>query len=245
MGRWYDAVKGMALVHLPAPILARVKRWHYARSLRAFRDADEPDIAFVRSRVGPGMTVLDLGANIGVYTRVLSEQVGPGGNVISVEPMPETFGILASNIRALGLKNVRAVHAAISDHIGIVHMTVPSYEAGGSNYYMAHITDEGGSEVPCLTLDELLGATPRVSFVKCDVEGHELVALRAASRLLEHDRPAWLIEVSGNPDTPGSQAAQVFSVFEAHGYAAHVVGKDGTLRSRRRGEISTNYVFEH
>lgn len=229
----YQRLKSQALRRLPDPVLQRIKMWHYARTLRAFRDEDEPDVRVVRHLVLPGTTAIDLGANIGVYTRVLSELVSPTGAVVSVEPMPETHAILAANVRALSLSNVTTVHAAVSDHAGILHMAPGAYVGGGSNYYEAHVVAEGGTPVQARTLDEIVGARTRVGFVKCDVEGHELAVLAGATELLDRQRPAWLVEVS---------TAGVIALFERNGYGTYWY--DGvTLRRRAEGDRSVNYFF--
>src|SRR5215469_11112259 len=66
----------------------------------------ERDAVVARKLISPGDTVLDIGANIGVYSRMLSRCVGPQGTVYAFEPIPHTFDFLSNNIRKLGLKNV-------------------------------------------------------------------------------------------------------------------------------------------
>ena len=233
MRGFYQVLKSLALRRLPDPVLQRVKMWHYTRTLRAFRDADEPDLCVVRHLVQPGTTAVDLGASIGIYTRVLSELVEATGAVVSVEPMPETFAALAASIRALSLHNVTAINAAVSDHAGILHMAPHAYATGGANYYRAHVVKEGGTAVQARTLDEIVGSRTRVDFVKCDVEGHELAVLAGATRLLERQRPAWLVEVSDDG---------VIALLERNGYATYWY--DGiTLRRRAAGDRSINFFF--
>ena len=91
----YAVLKTQALRYLPEPLLQSIKARHYARMLRSFTIDQEPDLKLVQHLVKPGDTVLDVGANFGVYTRVLSQLVGPAGRVISVEPVPQTFSILS------------------------------------------------------------------------------------------------------------------------------------------------------
>jgi FkbM family methyltransferase len=243
-------LKTLALTRLPRSWLGPLKTWHYARVVRDFGESDEPELAVVRRLVEPNTTVIDLGANVGVYTKWLSSLTGAGGRVIAVEPIAETFGILSRVVRRLGLTNVRLVNAAVSDGGGSVVMEVPRSDLGGDNIYRAQVVngtaqmgdDQRRTIVPAVTLDELLSGETRVSFVKCDVEGHELNCLAGAEGVISTHRPAWLIEVWGDPDTPDSQAARVFPVLENQGYGVWLFDA-GSLHRRRPGERTTNYFF--
>jgi hypothetical protein len=78
--------------------------------------------------------------------------------------------------------------------------------------------------------------------VKCDVEGHELAVLYGAEKLLRRYRPAWLMEVSGDPDDPASNAAGVVELMRTEGY--EVFRFDGRkVRSRVHGDRAVNYFF--
>ncbi|MDP9203234.1 MAG: FkbM family methyltransferase [Gemmatimonadota bacterium] len=251
MGRAYTYLKHHAVSNLPAFILEPLSRWHYRRVLASLADSEEQDLKVVRELVEPGMTVVDLGANIGVYTKVLSSLVGLSGTVISVEPIPQTFRVLSQNVRSFGMTNVSCVNAAVSDCEREVMMEVPNYATGGSNFYQAAIVPTsnqvpvGGRRqvrVRAITLDSLVGGGGEVSFVKCDVEGHELACLSGAEMILESQRSAWLVEVSGDPDEPGRSAEQLFRLLEARSYVAWWF--DGLrLIERQPGDHSINYFF--
>ena len=88
---------------LPTPILTWVKKHYYAGDVEKFW---EDDVVPVRELVKPGDFVIDMGANFGWYTNVLSTAVGPSGKVYSIEPIPDTFQVLSGVIQKLGLKNV-------------------------------------------------------------------------------------------------------------------------------------------
>ena len=250
MGSVYSFLKNRALTRLPEPILGTLKAWHYKRVLRSFTDAEEPDLIVVRKLVEPGSIAFDLGANIGLYTSVLSELVGGNGKVISVEPIPQTFALLARNVRSLGLANVTCVNVAVSDANGEVMMELPENLTGGTNFYQARVIN-GAREasvgkrnmpVSTVTLDTLAQGYGNVGFVKCDVEGHELACLMGARTVLGSHLPAWLVEVSGNPDELSSSAWKTFQVFEGHSYMPWWFDRQ-RLMPRNRGDVSTNYFF--
>lgn len=251
MTKIYSFLRNRALQLLPDSLLQPLRVWHHRQTLLSFPDADEPDLAVVRQLVQGGDFAVDLGANIGVFTKVLSELVGPSGSVISVEPVPQTFDVLSRNVRSLGMTNVTCVNVAVSDSAGRVVMQLPDYVSGGVNFYQASVVARPDGEVvdsarqvvvPSQTLDTLVAGKGSVCFVKCDVEGHELACLSGAQDILESHRPAWLIEIWGDPDETGTRAMQTFSIFESHSYVSWWF--DGrTLKKRRPGDRSTNYFF--
>ena len=241
-------IKKLMFTLLPDRLLHALRKIHYARKLRSITENDEDDIKVVKHMVKPGACVLDIGANFGVYTKFLSEMVGPAGRVYSIEPMPPTFDILRTCVGKLGLKNVEAVNAAISDADGTVTMEVPRSASGGEDFYGARIVTGGtrgglrNASVTARSLDSMFADGGGIGFIKCDVEGHELPCVRGAAALIDRCRPIWLLEIMGDPDQPGSDAAKTFDQLGWHGYEAWWF--DGqTLRKRGKGERNDNYFF--
>jgi FkbM family methyltransferase len=242
-------IKRWALAHLPDFLIQRVKKHHYLRLLRRQGSNEEPEFTVISRLVKSGDHVLDVGANYGVYMKFLSGLVGRTGLVVSVEPIPSTFRIISSNARRLRLDNVRLLNVAFSDRNEDAVMEVPRLPTGGENYYMAKIAagrpDPGlrRVEIKTVTLDSEFASHPtEITFIKCDVEGHELPCVSGAMAVVRTWRPAWCIEVSGDPDRPDSKASSLFRVFERESYRPFWF--DGTvLRPRRAGDTSVNYFF--
>jgi FkbM family methyltransferase len=242
-------LKGLALRVLPDRMLQIVKKVHYARMLESLSEDDERDFRIINHLVSPGDWVVDIGANIGVYTKYLSELVGAEGRVYSVEPVPLTLDILVSNVRKLGFKNVETINCAISDFNGSVTMEVPLYQSGGENFYEARIVSENADNslrrirVQSRTIDSLFSDLDHhISFIKCDAEDHELKCVKGASGIIKKSKPAWLIEISGDPDDPGSAAYQTFRLLNQEGYEAFWFDGE-SLRKRSTGDGSVNYFF--
>jgi FkbM family methyltransferase len=243
-----DTIKRLALRFLPDRMLQKLKKIHYAKALRAASEQGEPDLKVVRELVGAGSHVIDIGANFGLYTKFLAELVQPTGRVYSIEPIPLTYEILTANLKRLKLRNVEPFNLAVSDDDAEVRMVVPQYRSGGENFYEARIIESPtGSamrsvRVQSRALDSLFGHLRSIDFIKCDVEGHELACLRGAQSILRVAKPAWLIEVSGNPDDQRSSAGEVFRIMGETGYMPFWF--DGRhLRQRERGDRSVNYFF--
>jgi len=225
------SLKHIALQFLPKPLLQPLRKAHYANKL--MHDPGEPEMQIIPLLLPRGGCALDLGANFGLYTRHLSEIVGPSGRVHAVEPVPESFAILQFNVHKLRLNNVTVHNMAVSDSERLVKMTIPTYARGGENLYEARVSELPTSlldrviHVPADSLDNLFGRLGRLDFVKCDVEAHELSVVRGAAEILRVHRPAWLMEVSGNPDDSDSSAAELVRLMAKSGYRMYHVDVEG------------------
>lgn len=156
---------------------------------------DEPEYSILDTLIRPGDWVLDIGANMGHYTKRLSDLVGPKGRVIAFEPVPATFALLTANVRLFATPNVTLVNAAVSDTLGVVGMSLPAFSTGLTNYYRAHIAapQDSGLSVLALSVDAL-GLDGRVTLVKIDAEGHEASVLAGMQMLLRAHHPALIVE---------------------------------------------------
>jgi tRNA A58 N-methylase Trm61 len=88
---------------------------------------DRGERTILRRIVRPGMIVVDIGANIGVFSRFLAGLVGVDGKVIAFEPSPDNFNRLWDNVAAL--PQVEAVHAAVGSSTGDIIL----FESGELN----------------------------------------------------------------------------------------------------------------
>lgn len=137
--------------------------------------------ALIAPLVKPGMTFVDIGANVGTYSLYVAKKAGPGARVIAFEPHPRTFAKLAYNLDANGVGNVAAQNLAIAAEAG----TMELYSDGGGNIGHASLLREGAGAVrntqavPVAPLASVLAlqGVERVDLLKIDVEGFEDRAL--------------------------------------------------------------------
>jgi FkbM family methyltransferase len=199
---------------LPGP----VRLW--VRSRREWR-AGEAEVALLTELWAPGRTFVDVGANLGLYTRAARAH---GMRVVAIEPNP----LLAGNLRRLFPTDVRVVRRALSDHAGRRTFYLPalhqreldsrgSLEAGANPGYALRPI-----EVETVPLDEL--GVEDVAIVKVDVEGHELAVLGGASELLRRERPSLLVEIEERHHPGGS--ATVFGFLAERDYECYFCWRD-------------------
>jgi FkbM family methyltransferase len=187
------------------PLQQILKQLRYAWQIRSGRfRSPEPEFDLLHDLLSSGDWVIDVGANVGHYTVQFAHLVAPAGRVVAIEPVPETFALLASNVAGCSLKNVTLVNAAASDGgtAELVGVEVPDTDAGQANYYQAHLTKEGtGLHVLSLPID-MLGLSHRIRLVKIDAEGHEARVLEGMADLVRRDRPTIIVEASSQEFVP-------------------------------------------
>lgn len=132
--------------------------------------------------VEPGMQILDVGANIGLYTLLLARLTGEAGHVFAFEPEPNLFSVLCENCAANNAVNVTPFQCAAGDANGRATFQRATFNSGDNRL--------GGSkpgaqsiEVEVARLDEVL-PVQTVQFIKLDVQGHELAALTGMQQVL-------------------------------------------------------------
>jgi FkbM family methyltransferase len=198
--RWYVAAltaqcggKGL-LASLPGGETVRVLPEHghlgwNPDEYRAFRDA-----------VRPGMTALDVGANVGAYALLLGQWVGAAGTVYAFEPAPATYDGLVRHIHLNGLGSiVHPVQAALGASAATAWLL--SDGTGGESRLAAPSERTAGAiSVTVTTIDEFCEThhlTP--AFIKVDVEGAELAVLRGARETIRRCRPELALFVEMHP----------------------------------------------
>jgi FkbM family methyltransferase len=155
----------------------------------------EAEMKFWRTYVKPGMVVIDVGANVGVYTFSAAARVGATGKVIAVEPTALCVQCLHETIRINALEQVSVYAVAASDTEGSLSFRVSA--SSEYNEVVARDVQEAGLvTIPCLPLDIICEKEniQQVDIIKIDAEGHELSVLKGALQVIASFHPVILYE---------------------------------------------------
>jgi FkbM family methyltransferase len=186
------------------------------RLLRCRFKSEAPSIRFLLQSPFAGRTLVDIGANRGVFSYYMSRSAGPRGLVYAFEAQPELGPHLEGVVQTFGLDNVRVVNQGLSSRPGVLRMRRP--QAGSGRASFDHGADDCVEEldVPVTTLDLYFEGVEHepIGFIKCDVEGHELEVFRGARRILSEDGPVLLFECHHEEARDG----RLFEFLKALGY---------------------------
>ena len=141
--------------------------------LRRWRIWEPRETRFVLDLLRPGQHVVDVGANLGYYTVLMSHLVGAEGKVFAFEPEAGNSALLQTNLALNQCANVVAERAAVADRNGTEMLSVSKMDKGDHRLGPAP-SDREPHEVTTVSLDDYFRAfrTP-VHFIKVDVQGTE------------------------------------------------------------------------
>lgn len=218
-----------------------------------FSDYERDEIQAVRRIIsqlgGSSARFIDIGANAGFYSLSLAHYF-PGIGGMAFEPIPETFAMLQRNLNLNGVTNVQSLNLGVSDKSGeLIFYCYPNLSAAAG---MTRIYDAPDvKEVRCavVRLDNYGPANEvKTDFIKCDVEGAELLVFRGAEKLLARDHPAvfaemlrkWCAKYDYHPN-------DLISFMEQLGYSCFVIDGSRLLSCPVVTEqtADTNFLFLH
>jgi FkbM family methyltransferase len=196
----------------------------------------EPNEMYAMSELlAPGMCVVDVGANAGVFTLMAAKLVGAAGAVHAFEPSPRDRQRMLANIALNGLSNVSVHPEALGAKAGKAVLAVAGAEHPGHNtiggFAYAGTVRADSVEVDVTSLDEFAEAAglTRLDLLKIDVEGSETAVLRGAAASLRRFRPIILAEAAEDSLRQlGSSVSELVRLLRASGYDLNVFGPSGT-----------------
>lgn len=183
-------------------------------------------VSTMRERLTSGSAFVDAGANIGFFTVLASNLVGPSGQVFAIEMMPETTARLRDHVASNQLENVTVLQFALSDRGGDMTTAIVPRGKYGQASIARSIRDSDVERVTVrtATLDELLPSDMPIDLLKMDLESAEYLALKGARQVLERTH-AVIIEQLG-----GEQAA--VELLHIHGFRTIEIDGSNVLALR-------------
>lgn len=186
--------------------------------------SDRQERVLLRRIVRPGMSVVDVGANIGMYSRFLARLAGSQGRVHAFEPAPENFARLIENTAAF--TNVTAIHAAVGNENGMTTLCL-----SGSMNTDHHTYDCGDArsrlDVRIVRLDDYFRVGEKINLIKIDVQGYEYRVLQGARRIMEENRGELNIVMEFWPHgliKAGTAPLALLDLIQSLGYSFRLIG---------------------
>ncbi len=207
----------------------------------------EPDVtAFLKGNVAAGQTAIDLGANIGYFTLLFAQLVGDDGQVVAFEPDPDNCLLLEQNVQANGYTNVTVRREAVADYSGRAPLFLSDANPGDHS-----LTDADGRrdsvDVDVVTLDSALAHLGgRVHWIKMDIQGAELAALRGMRSLLQ-SCPELTVVTEFCPQALtrfGEDPVDMLSLLIQAGFDVRELERSGATREARPEEIAQRVSVE-
>jgi len=157
--------------------------------LREQGDFFEDELPFVRSLLEPGQTVIDIGANHGVYTLPMARKVGPTGHVWAFEPAPSTAQLLAQSIAVNGFGHVTLEQNAVSSTAGSAQLGLHAHSE--LRAIVHGVLTQASETVSLVTLDDCMDryGWSNIDFIKIDAEGEESNIVKGGRRFFAELEP--------------------------------------------------------
>ncbi len=176
----------------------------------------------VESMLEEGMTFIDIGAHVGLFTLPAKKWVGNSGRVVAFEPHPDNYAMLTRNANENNL-TAELVNAAVSDVTGEVQLHTSTFNSGDHQIY--HSTGRKRVGVTCIKLDEFLQEGEKVDLIKMDVQGAEAAAFHGMERVLKENQNIKIIwELSPSQlQNAGADAASLLAWLKALGFVCTMI----------------------
>jgi FkbM family methyltransferase len=144
------------------------------------------------------LVVVDVGANVGLFSCLAAARVGDAGRVVAFEPIPANLRYLRRNVAQNGYSDrVRIEEKAVGEDVGTVDIFMVKGSIGTHSISARNAANSTESvSVPVTNLDTYAeeNGLSRIDALKVDVEGYEGHVLRGATAVLKRDRPSLFVE---------------------------------------------------
>jgi len=179
-----------------------------------------------------GMTVVDIGANVGYYALLAARGVGAEGRVFAFEPDPRTYELMSKSVEANGYRNILVFRKALADRTGTLWLYADALNAGNSTLARENVQSLLDTyEVEIQPLDAFLEENAgghKVDLIKMDVQGAEGLVLKGATRLLR-EGGSLKIMMEFEPEklaAMGTNPSGLLQELVGYGFRIHLIDAD-------------------
>ena len=188
-----------------------------------------PELKAMKRLVHKNATVIDVGANIGLFSVFISKEIGPKGKLVAFEPVGDTFWRMQENLALNRCMNVVPLQQALSNKKGKATMNIFPEGYGAWNTFgkpvFGDIKSIDTEKVEVTTLDAYMAenSIKTIDFLKIDVEGYERDVLEGARNTLKAGNVTYIsFEISDIPLKGARRKPEdIFNYLKEYGYLAY------------------------
>lgn len=222
------------------------------RLQRSIKKSDEKEINLVKTFIKSGTDSIDVGVYRGVYSYEMSKY---SEKVHSFEPNPIIFKYIEKNLKKF-IKNIHLYNFALSNQSKTINLKIPIRNSNSNKeifeeYYemgRATIHNENNFEnyenfkIKTKTIDEL-SFDNKISFIKIDVEGHELEVIEGAKNTIKNDKPILLVEIE--KQYTKKEVAESINFINSLGYKSYFFDKKDLKSTTELNNLDlfNNFIF--
>jgi FkbM family methyltransferase len=211
---------------------------------------EEYEIKLFKKLLKKDMTVLDIGANIGIYSVFASSIIGDGGKIFAFEPVPENYKMLVHNLSINKISNVLTFNNAIGAKSGSVEISIVKDSL--ATHYIGK-KSSNSITVDVINVDSFVKKNKiKVDFIKMDIEGYEGFAIEGAKKTLANKNLILMTEFSAefitrsgkDPNKVAKTLLEIFdfcySINELKHTCTSITGVSGLLSKE-----NNNFILSH
>ena len=215
----------------------------------------EKEIHALPMIIKPNDYVIDVGAHFGRFTYPLSKIVGNEGHVYCIEPVYHCFKMLNRIVKTLKLTNVTTYNIALSDKNCEIEMAIPNNQFEIQNFSRSYILNEhrkkdekltSTQSIQCQTLDEFVRSNkiPKIDFIKCDIEGAEMLVIKGSENVIKQYHPTLILEIENRHTKQYNyEPHDLLALLYKYGYKIHMFDGIEILPLESIIPEQNNYIF--
>jgi FkbM family methyltransferase len=198
-----------------------------------------PELFYLKELVKPGFVCVDIGANVGYYSVFLSQHAGTEGRVYAIEPVPMFGNVFLRNTEKFALNNITLYRCALGSERKEVTLGTPMID-GVFRHGLTKIIENNQEEnaqtysAQMEIADQLFEPLNKIDFLKCDVEGYEVILFPQMLRTLERCKPLIQIEISSEENRN-----KLMTLLQPLGYKVYKLQQNALV------EMNTNEALQY
>lgn len=193
----------------------------------------------VREIIESNYTVIDIGANLGYFSKNFAK-LTPNGHLLSIEPVKPFYDVLSALLSKY--KQAEVVNYALGNEVGSIVMVLPESN-GMIRTGLPHIAESEEEKKKHKTHDvqivkgsSLLANFEKIDYIKCDIEGYEVVVFNEIKEVLTKHSPIVQIEIGPENEAP------MFDLFESldyhqYGISDFKIVKESDRKQKEQGDF--------